>query len=187
MKKIVFSMLSFVAAMAFVACGNSTSGNGGEQSSEPQSQTATESASGIETANWANDVAQKLSLDLSKLAVGAFGANGEIFISSKPRYNLDFFFKDPLDASARQKWTENCLAQFKSVSADSKLYAGSDFAAEWDSADEDMCFPEGHGARFFVKIGEHQFSVIFTYGETNYSWTDGKQYPYFTSKIERLD
>lgn len=187
MKKLFFSAISLMVAMAFAACGNSASNNGGEQQSGEQEQAAPSSASSVETSNFANDVAQKLSVNLDKVAAGAFGANGEIMISSKPKYNLTLFFKDKLDASARSKWLDNFLSQFKSASADGKLYASGDFAAEMDKADEDQCFPDGYGARFFVKIGEHQFMALVTYGETNYLWTDGNSYPHFDSNIERLD
>ena len=187
MKKLFLSAFSLLVAMAFAACGNSAGNNGGEQQSDSQQPAAAESSASIETSNWASTVAEKLMVDLNKVAGGSFGANGEIALATPPRYTLTFFFKDKLDVPARTKWLDNFNSQITSAAADGKMYGASDLTTAWDNGNEDMCFPDGEGERFFAKIGEHQFSILVFYGETSIYWTDGKVYPYFDMKIERLD
>lgn len=180
MKKI-FSILMVVCAMtAMGACGGSSddgSNSGTTESSESK----------IETVNLATTVAEILTVDLNKLAAGSFGVNGEVIMGTPPRYKMTFFFKNKLDAAARTKWLDNLNSHFQSVAIDGKIYGSPDFSAVWNKTDEDLSFADGEGERFFAKLKDHQFSILITYGETNYPWTDGAQYPYFDLRIERLD
>ena len=124
-------------------------------------------------------VAKVMGVDLTKMFADAFAVGGDIMA---PRYNLHFMFKNGKEADARKTALDAFNKYMKSVATDGKIYGNKALSKEWNGE----MFEDAEGEMIYVKIGDYGWSIQTVYGTTNLPYTDDKQYPYFTLRMEKF-
>ena len=186
-KNVIIPIIAF-AMMTMVACGGSgntgtnsqTSDNGQttENSQTTKNEGAQPSNSNMVIIDGMKPVEESIGVEFAKMFPNAFAVDGAIM---SKKYTIYFVHKDKRNANESNSEIEAFNKYLKSVAADGKLYSNQELSNEFDGTIEDGVFE-----RLCVKIGEKKWNVTVSYGETNYEYADGKQYPYYCVWFERI-
>ena len=184
MKNLFMISIIAIAMSAMVACGGSGNGGSGTNPQTTENSQTTDNggaksgnSSNRVVADVLNTVEQSIGVDFAKMIPDAFAIDGAIM---SKKYTLYFVLPNKRNSNESNTEIEDFNKYLKSISADGKLYSDQELSTEFDGTIEDGVFE-----RLFVKIGEKKWGVTVSYGETNYEYSDGKQYPHYAIWFEK--